>query len=450
MNRLQSIALMSLISLGLVGCATETIAPPVAQGPVAPAPVVDVPPAPAPGEIVAKAPVTKDPASKESPAREMPQIATPTNVLVNRQAEAEAKVIEQLLQQQAQARGATILAPVAQPADPTPGVPQAPVNPLTQPGGAMAQVPAAPNGIPNVAPAQPPIPTVIYPLNPKPLQSEGTPGPAEANAGMAVAAAPANVPANAPAMGSIAIESPRITGTTPAIPMATQESLEALVSRRAHEYPRDLASQLDYQLSLFLKDESVPRAADTSQLTSEDREVLTAILDGLTNFRTNVRNDSNLLMGKKIRPLVDMTDRLRARADLQIPNAALCSEVRGFGLYTPVEPPRFEVGVARNVVVYCEVENFSSQLTDKSQWETKLTQDLVLYSETGLPVWNEKTTVFSDACRNRRRDFFLVKKIAIDPRLPIGRYMLKISVMDQNANRVAETSLPIQLTAGMR
>lgn len=224
------------------------------------------------------------------------------------------------------------------------------------------------------------------------------------------------------------------------------DSLELQLARRAREYPRDLPSQLDYQLLLFTKDEQVPRNADLAGLASEDRELLTALVDGLTNFRNGIRADNNMLMNRKIRPLIEMSDRMRSRADLSIPNALLCREVKAYGMYTPIESTRFEAGKAHKVIVYSEVENFASVLNDKSLWETRLEQELVLYTESGLPVWEEKTPT-TDFCRNRRRDFFIARIVTIPANLTMGRYVLKVSVTDQQASRIAETSIPIAVVA---
>ncbi len=231
-------------------------------------------------------------------------------------------------------------------------------------------------------------------------------------------------------------------------PMASNptDPLESQLAKRAREYPRDLTSQLDYQLLLFTKDEQVPRMADIAGLATEDREILTATLDGLTNFRNNVRADNNMLMNRKVRPLIEMADRLRSRADLSIPNAMLCREVKGFGTYTPIENNRFEAGIAHKVIVYAEVENFASRLNDKNLWETQLEQHLVLYSESGLPLWEDKVPT-SDVCRNRRRDFFIARIMTIPANVNMGRYTLKVSVTDQQANRIAETSIPIAIVA---
>ena len=84
-------------------------------------------------------------------------------------------------------------------------------------------------------------------------------------------------------------------------------------------------------------------------------------------------------------------------------------------------------------------------------WETTLSQDAVLYLDAGeqsLQVWSDKTPEIRDQSRNRRRDFFLGKIIDLPANLAIGRYVLKVTIVDKQANRIAEGSLPVQVVAG--
>lgn len=267
-----------------------------------------------------------------------------------------------------------------------------------------------------------------------------------------VANQPIELPVGA---GSSRDERPAPSTPTPAPSSATAvepvravaPSLEQQLQQRLHDYPDDLSAHLDYQMLLFLRDEPVPNLSMMSSLPAEDRELITAFMDGMSNFRNAVRADANMLLSRKIRPLVEMADRLRSRADLGIPTLALCRKVEGFGRYDPIEPLRFVAGKTHPVIIYTEVENFSSQLNDGKMWETKLSQDAVLYTETGLPVWSVKTESFSDLARNRRRDFFVVKLVNLPDNLVIGRYLLKVTIIDQQANRVAEASLPLQVIA---
>ena len=309
---------------------------------------------------------------------------------------------------------------------------------------AASELPAAPTPPPAVAAPAPMTPAAAVTLPPP---SPATPNTAaDANASASVAAAPpsrdnakpANVAPIAAAVGNVPADLQ---------PPPAGETLEARLARRASEYPRDLASQMDHQLARYLQDDPVPAAGELAQLPAEDRDVLTTLLDGLVNFRTGVRNDSNQLIGKKIRPLVEMADRLRARSDLSVPNAAICKKIDGFGVYTPFEQARFTAGQVNRFAVYCEIENLSAQLNAAGKWESRVQEEITLYNDAGRAVWSNKTP-YVDTNRNRRRDFFLGSLVELPATVPVGMYTLKISVIDQQSSRVAETSLPVELVAG--
>lgn len=232
-------------------------------------------------------------------------------------------------------------------------------------------------------------------------------------------------------------------------PVASTDS-DAL-ARRLTENPRDVAAHLDYQLQRFAAGKSVPELTALAPLPVEDREVIAAVMDGLSNFRASVQADGNQLLSRKVRPLVDMTERLKASADLSVPTIALCREVDGFGVYDPIEPATFPSGREAPVILYCEVANFSSQKADGKHWETALSHTATLYRDSGVPVWSDKTTNVVDHSRNRRSDFFVVKMLRLPATLTPGRYVLKASVVDRQSNRMAEgsTTLTIVSADGM-
>lgn len=238
-------------------------------------------------------------------------------------------------------------------------------------------------------------------------------------------------------------------GAEAALPPGLPDSADELVNRtelKTRETPTDLLAHLERQLLLFLREEKVPQMSEIASLPAEDRELLAALLESLTVLRNNLRRDGDMLQPEKIQPLLDLATRLRTQAELVIPTIALCKKVKTFGVYEPTGP-EFAAGSEHPVIVYCEVENFASQLNDKKMWETRLKQEIVLYTEGGLPVWQNKTRTVIDLSRNRRRDFFVVDMVKLPANLTIGRYLLKASLVDLNANRIAEATVPLAIVA---
>ena len=236
----------------------------------------------------------------------------------------------------------------------------------------------------------------------------------------------------------------------PAQPVAVStDDYETKLRQTVKDYPRDLGSQLDYQLLRLVRDEPTPDLADVSQLSSEDRDILLALMDGLTNFRAAARDNGNMMLNRKIQPLLEMAERLRQQAQLAIPTVAFCTQVMSYGVYDPMPSSRFESGKNNQAIVYCEAANFTSVQGSDEFWRTRLRQEMVLYTDTGLSVWPDKSNaeLFIDQSRNRRHDFFISRRMALPSSLAAGKYVLKITLTDEESNRVVEASAPLELVA---
>ncbi|HZZ42186.1 MAG TPA: hypothetical protein VFE58_04555 [Tepidisphaeraceae bacterium] len=228
--------------------------------------------------------------------------------------------------------------------------------------------------------------------------------------------------------------------------VVVKDELEEKVKENLKNSPRDPAANLDYQLVRFLRDEQAPDLAALSGLPADDREAISALVDGLTNFRAGLRGDPNGMSSKKVRPLLDMADRLRTQNDLQIPTMALCMAVKGYGLYDPIQTP-FREGRENPALLYCEVNGFASRPGDGNMWETKLTEDVVLFKGENQ-VWKKtKVDEIIDRCKNRRHDFYVMNRIQFPATLPAGAYTLKVTIIDEIGNRVAEAMTPVTIEA---
>lgn len=256
-----------------------------------------------------------------------------------------------------------------------------------------------------------------------------------------------------PVVVSPVVDTKPVPSAPQAVRQLSAESSDALARKLAERIkadPLDIAAHVDYQLLQMLNDQSVPELNAIATLPQEDREIISALLDGLSNFRNGIRTGGNALLGQKIAPIVDMGDRIRNQTTLSVSRLTLCRDVKQFGVYEPFDSARFPFGEKHPVVVYCEVANFASQLTSKSLWATKLTYEVLLYtdsSDASLQVWQQKATPVIDQSHSRRRDFFIAKLMELPQDLPIGGYLMKVSIVDETANRIAEATVPLQIVA---
>lgn len=387
------------------------------------------------------------PPQENTPTADATPVAEPPAIsdieLITRKAEAHARRVAEEMQKQAAAQSRPLSAQAG--------------TALTEP---VAPQPSAvewldPNAY-RIGPApqtdRTPAPAVMAPAAAKPLPMPTAPvttaAPAEPEP---IAASTANKPVSIDdatpvvASASLVSDAPPIRAAVAADQPGAR--LEAALAQAIRDYPRDVSTHLDYQLLQFIQGKQAPDLSAIATLPEEDQEIVSAVLDSLSNFRHTIRSDSNPLLSRKVKPLMDLGERLRSRADLEVPTVQLCKRVDGYGVYEPIEQ-RFVAGQQHQVIVYCEIENFMSQLNGQNLWETKVTEELVLYTENdGLPILREKPVVVPDVCRNRRNDFFIVRKLVLPPTIPVGRYLLKVTVVDQLASRVAEATLPITFVA---
>lgn len=141
-----------------------------------------------------------------------------------------------------------------------------------------------------------------------------------------------------------------------------------------------------------------------------------------------------------------------------ISRSVLCSRVRAFGDYEPLEGETFVAGRRMRAVVYTELDGLTSRparpndrgfrASAQTPVAVDVEQTIQLYQDDGgLLLWQTQPKARTEVSLSRRRDFYLVELIELPITLPVGRYRLKVSVNDRNGKAMAETSLPINLVA---
>lgn len=238
------------------------------------------------------------------------------------------------------------------------------------------------------------------------------------------------------------------TSTLPAVSAVPATSQSATSQPAETADPQDtLAAFFDAKLASLLADDPAAQIAPTS-LPQDDQELVQYVIDALASFRLGLRNPTNL-MATRVAPLAELSDRLNAQIPLSLPTVALCKSATQFGVFDPIEPATFPAGKATPVIIYCEVDHFLSRASTDASWDTKLSYEAVLYpdGDHAAPVISKKPTTIIDRCRVRRRDFFLADRLTLPATLPPGRYLLKVTVIDQFANRVAEKTIPVQIAS---
>jgi hypothetical protein len=110
---------------------------------------------------------------------------------------------------------------------------------------------------------------------------------------------------------------------------------------------------------------------------------------------------------------------------------------------------RYEFAPDQEVLLYAEVENFTSDEGPKG-FRTSLEGSCRIVDSRGQLVSDLPLGKTDETCRNPRRDFFLGYHLRIPKRASPGKHTLQLSVVDLKANKNAEASLEFTVREPVR
>jgi hypothetical protein len=204
-------------------------------------------------------------------------------------------------------------------------------------------------------------------------------------------------------------------------------------------HPEDV----NYQMALRLlycaygdKDKALRQLPGMSSETQSKALTLAQAVVLASEFQVDKNNPVSA--NRALEALKQLTDEVAEKADLNILSLKICksNSVRGFGLYEVLPKQQLETGDPCKILVYCELQNFKSQLNAEGKYITSLHADITLYDAGFTPVVKLSCDVEDVPSFNQRHDFFLRGPIDI-PQLAPGKYEIVVSIEDKVAGKKA-------------
>ncbi len=182
-------------------------------------------------------------------------------------------------------------------------------------------------------------------------------------------------------------------------------------------------------------------------LTDQERAVLLTLQTFFTDLNASLQSGAPDDVQQRV---ADAAAKLRQslvhEPQLKLPTVALCTRVGGFGDYAPFDHYAFTAGAEQKAIVYLEIDDFVSEINDKGEYVTELSQQLTIYSDRdGIPAWTGDWQTAVDVTKNKRQDFFTVQGITLPKNLSVGKYTLKLRVRDEKSKAEAETSVGLEI-----
>lgn len=270
--------------------------------------------------------------------------------------------------------------------------------------------------------------------------------------GLMPPAAPTATPPPAQPAGTAPPPGPAVTSPQPraAMPLDADAigAFITAVQARAAADPNNLDLQLQLRLLLAAAGHDADALQPIGGLTAEENKRVGDLLQMIMALRDQPHVAPTPKEAEdRLAALEYFQEQLQAVADLQIPAIRLCSAVDGYGVYDAFESNTFVAGETHQMIVYCEVRNYSVETDETGMYRTTLNRQLALYNEAGelaQPV--QINTDILDVSANRRHDFYLQGTYFLRGHLPPGEYTLKVTVEDPLANKAATESITITLT----
>lgn len=190
-------------------------------------------------------------------------------------------------------------------------------------------------------------------------------------------------------------------------------------------------------------------AEDLKSLTDAQREQVTRYHELVRQLMSQLAAGGRSADSERL--ISDLRSLITAGEGLKIRQVQLCRRVNGFGVYDAFENNTFLAAREAAMIVYAELDRFKSVKGADESYTVSLSQEIVLYNESdGLAVWRQPAVEVVDKSRNQRRDFFVVQLIRLPARLSVGKYVLKVRIIDTqagNGGSLDEASVPIQIVA---
>ena len=98
----------------------------------------------------------------------------------------------------------------------------------------------------------------------------------------------------------------------------------------------------------------------------------------------------------------------------------------------------------QEVILYVEVENFAAE-AKADGYETELQGEYTIVDSTGKQVVHKGLPLDRQACKNRRRDYFIAYRIFLPEEIAQGEYSLVLTMEDVKGHKSNQGSIEFRI-----
>jgi hypothetical protein len=241
-----------------------------------------------------------------------------------------------------------------------------------------------------------------------------------------------------------------MTSTVPVAAASPLESAITLLELELAEWPRDAAGrperpaewrrrQSDLRLMYLVADRPAEAVRVIEALSPAEQEFWQSLLLAVSSCRSaQDALEGSPEVNLAVDQLRSAQRRLQPLATLALPRVLFCDRIDGFGQVSQYPSADFDPG--QRLLVYAEIRNFQSQLTDDASYRSEFKAELEFLRDGDDEVLQSiKLPSIVDECASERTDYFHTYELTV-PALS-GRYQLRLELQDQVSGQVTESRL---------
>ena len=208
--------------------------------------------------------------------------------------------------------------------------------------------------------------------------------------------------------------------------------------------PEEIARHAQLRMLYLLANRREDALQPIPAITPAVQEFWKKQLYGLSTWLdTQTTPDATRRAAVAKRILGEAVTQLGESAPLEVHNLAFCTAIDGYGCIMPFAKDAFAPG--QEVLLYAEVENFSSEETAKGH-HTSLRSSYEIFDTRGGRVTQRDCPKTEEYCRNARRDFFIGYRLKLpDKHIYPGKHTLRLTIEDLKSHKVGQASIELSI-----
>lgn len=127
---------------------------------------------------------------------------------------------------------------------------------------------------------------------------------------------------------------------------------------------------------------------------------------------------------------------------LDIQSLEFCTEIESYGQIKTFPGNRFDAG--QQVILYCEIENFSVAKTEEG-FETHLQGSYDVYNSDNEKIVSQLLPADKQVSANYLRDYFIAYQMHLPQQLAAGTYRLQLTMEDVGGKKYGQSSIPFEI-----